>query len=316
MPIEFRCGQCGKLLRTGDETAGKRAKCPSCGTVQPVPAAGTAVGGGFASGPARPGPFGEVPSAPPSQGAFGEMPSLPPVVSDNPYAAPLSTEPSLEYRTGYAGPRTGPPWERNGPSFSSFIETIKLAYSSLGLFFTDMRREGGFGRPLGFAVIGGSVGGLAAVLFNLAIQFVAMFVGARNGPPGFGPGAGAAVFGVVLVVVVVLFPIGIILQNFIIAAVFHVGLMVLGGAKQSFETTFRVVAYSSGSTSLLLLIPICGQYVQGIVNLIFAAIGLMHAHEISGVKATFAVLLPVFLCCGLVIAFYASIIGYFVINAQ
>jgi len=37
MPIEFRCTQCGKLLRTPDETAGKQARCPECGTTVPVP---------------------------------------------------------------------------------------------------------------------------------------------------------------------------------------------------------------------------------------------------------------------------------------
>ncbi len=37
MPIEFRCLQCGKLLRTGDDTAGKQAKCPECGAVMPIP---------------------------------------------------------------------------------------------------------------------------------------------------------------------------------------------------------------------------------------------------------------------------------------
>ncbi|MDD4269272.1 MAG: hypothetical protein GXY25_10185 [Pirellulaceae bacterium] len=37
MPIEFRCLQCGKLLRTGDDTAGKQAKCPECGGVMPIP---------------------------------------------------------------------------------------------------------------------------------------------------------------------------------------------------------------------------------------------------------------------------------------
>ena len=38
MPIEFRCAQCGKLLRTPDETAGKQAKCPECGAVMRIPA--------------------------------------------------------------------------------------------------------------------------------------------------------------------------------------------------------------------------------------------------------------------------------------
>ncbi len=42
MAIEFRCANCGKLLRTGDDTAGRQAKCPSCGatTAIPTPAAG------------------------------------------------------------------------------------------------------------------------------------------------------------------------------------------------------------------------------------------------------------------------------------
>lgn len=37
MPIEFRCNQCGTLLRTGDDTGGKQAKCPTCGAVMPIP---------------------------------------------------------------------------------------------------------------------------------------------------------------------------------------------------------------------------------------------------------------------------------------
>ncbi|MBU4273541.1 MAG: DUF975 family protein [Planctomycetes bacterium] len=39
MAIEFRCTNCGKLLRTGDDTAGRQAKCPECGTVMTIPAA-------------------------------------------------------------------------------------------------------------------------------------------------------------------------------------------------------------------------------------------------------------------------------------
>lgn len=312
MPIEFRCGQCGKLLRTGDETAGKQAKCPSCGTVQPIP-----LSPGFEtfSSPPVPDVFGELPSAPGGQGTFGEMPSMPPAASDNPYASPRSTASPLDFRVGYSGPRTGPPWEQQGPSFSSFIETIKLAYSSLGLFFTSMRREGGFGRPLGFALVGGSIGGLVAAAFQVGIQLLAMLAAGQNGP-GFGQGPGVGFLAIVMVFAVVLIPIGIVLQTFLSAALFHVGLLVLGGANQPFETTFRVVAYSSGSTSLLLLIPLCGQYVQGIVNLVFSGIGLMHAHETSGVKATFAVLLPVLVCCGVVFLFYALIIGAVVMNAR
>ncbi|MBN2216580.1 MAG: hypothetical protein JW719_04315 [Pirellulales bacterium] len=37
MPIEFPCGQCGKLLRTADDAAGRQARCPACGAVTDVP---------------------------------------------------------------------------------------------------------------------------------------------------------------------------------------------------------------------------------------------------------------------------------------
>ncbi len=42
MAIEFRCTHCNKLLRTGDETAARQAKCPDCGAVMTVPAAAAA----------------------------------------------------------------------------------------------------------------------------------------------------------------------------------------------------------------------------------------------------------------------------------
>ncbi|HEX6985723.1 MAG TPA: hypothetical protein VF170_10110 [Planctomycetaceae bacterium] len=39
MSIEFRCPSCQKKLKTGDDKAGKTAKCPQCGTPVTVPAA-------------------------------------------------------------------------------------------------------------------------------------------------------------------------------------------------------------------------------------------------------------------------------------
>jgi hypothetical protein len=36
VPITFNC-PCGKTLRVPDEHAGRRAKCPACGAVVPVP---------------------------------------------------------------------------------------------------------------------------------------------------------------------------------------------------------------------------------------------------------------------------------------
>lgn len=50
--------------------------------------------------------------------------------------------------------RTGPPWEREGGFFDRFFETVKGVLTSPTFFFDRMRREGGLGPPLGYAVIG------------------------------------------------------------------------------------------------------------------------------------------------------------------
>lgn len=37
MPIQFKCNQCGRKLQAPDSAAGRRAKCPDCGTVMTIP---------------------------------------------------------------------------------------------------------------------------------------------------------------------------------------------------------------------------------------------------------------------------------------
>ena len=41
MTIEFRCVNCRRLLRVGDDAANRLAQCPECGTQMPVPAVST-----------------------------------------------------------------------------------------------------------------------------------------------------------------------------------------------------------------------------------------------------------------------------------
>jgi ribosomal protein S27E len=40
MSIEMQCAGCGQRIRVGDEHAGKKARCPACGTITLVPAGG------------------------------------------------------------------------------------------------------------------------------------------------------------------------------------------------------------------------------------------------------------------------------------
>jgi hypothetical protein len=102
MAIEFHCPHCNRQIRTPDEHAGKRGKCPQCQAVVEIPAASAApdeldpLGGGLND------PWGDLP--PP-----GAMPQTPfpgaaansagpagwgaPPAGTNPYAAPAFQPP-------------------------------------------------------------------------------------------------------------------------------------------------------------------------------------------------------------------------------
>lgn len=80
MSIEMGCTGCGQTLRVADEHAGKKARCPACGTIVQVPASGE---------PAPPEPAAGSPFSGPPQSASVANPFADrPEQEFNPYAAP------------------------------------------------------------------------------------------------------------------------------------------------------------------------------------------------------------------------------------
>ena len=74
MSIEFRCPTCTRLLRVGDDAAGKQANCPQCGTILWVPSPSSA----------------PVPPPQPSAWPGPQGPTAPPPDADNPYRSPAA----------------------------------------------------------------------------------------------------------------------------------------------------------------------------------------------------------------------------------
>jgi phage FluMu protein Com len=72
MPIEFRCTQCQKLLRTPDGSSGREAKCPQCGAIVKIP-------------------------EPAAAAHSASTPPVPPL--DNPYASPPRLSPEMASRS-------------------------------------------------------------------------------------------------------------------------------------------------------------------------------------------------------------------------
>jgi hypothetical protein len=192
-----------------------------------------------------------------------------------------------------ADPRSGLPWEHRQERgfFNAFIETLVLVLTKPSEAFTVMRREGGLGEPLIYALIGGCVGGLVSFLFSLGLQSAGLFSDHDAFSAMAGMGIGSLAF-------IVLLPLFLVIGLFIGSAIVHLCLMIVGGANQSFETTFRVLAFSQGSTGPLQMIPICGGLIAGVWALICNCIGLARAHETDTARAVLAVFLPLIVCCG------------------
>src|SRR5438876_4710685 len=192
-----------------------------------------------------------------------------------------------------APPRGGLPWDERQTKglFNAFIETLQMVLSTPVAAFTAMKREGGLGEPLLYAIIGGTFGAVFAITYNFVLRSFTPFADRHDALPHLFAGLG-------WIFLLVLTPLFVVIGMFVLSAILHVCLMIVGGAKQSFETTFRVVCFAEGSASPLLVIPFCGGFIVGIWKIILYCIGLTHAHETDTGRVVIAVLLPLIVCCG------------------
>jgi len=88
---------------------------------------------------------------------------------------------------------------------------------------------------------------------------------------------------------------------FIWALIVHVCLAMVGGAAKGFATTLRVLCYAQ-TASIAVVIPLFGGLFQLVWSLVLQIVGLAQAHRTQGGRAAFAVLLPIVVCCGCLLA--------------
>jgi hypothetical protein len=224
---------------------------------------------------------------------MAEKPAEATPASGVPMTSTLPVSPSSS-GFGAAPSGGGLPWEHREQLgiFKAYFDTVSMVLTKPGEAFALMKSEGDLMGPMLFALIGGCAGMLVSFLLQIALHSIG-FMGDRQ----------SALFGIGFVGVwavgyILFIPVMVIVGMFLVSGVLHLCLMILGGARKPFETTFRVVCFSSGSTYLLSMIPICGGFIAAVWNIVLECIGLARAHEIDTGKAVMAVLLPVIVCCG------------------
>lgn len=196
------------------------------------------------------------------------------------------------------GPTEDIPWEsRTGGFFSDLLSTSKMVLFSPSLFFRSMPITGGYGRPLVFAMVTGTIGAIFAVFYQYLMVLLGMGgMGGMQGMNQLGPmGDSMSMFmGIGLVAVVILTPIMIMIGMFVFAAIAHFFLMIVRGSGGGYQATFRALSYSSAA-QLLNIIPILGQILGGIWGLIVAIIGLARAHDTGVFRIIFGLIILPFL---------------------
>ncbi len=196
-------------------------------------------------------------------------------------------EPFEEEREEYC------PWEdQEDLGFSQALGlTLKQSMFYPTAFFEKMPLHRGFSLPLLFAVIVGTVSYMAAYLSSMA-------VGSAAWSELVGSSRNALLFALAI-------PLLVFLGIFVSTVVLHLSLFLVGGAKEDFEVTFRVVCYTSGP-QLLAIVPVLGGLASLIWNVYLMIAGLREAHGISNGRAVAAIALPGLLCCGIGVAALVS----------
>ena len=205
--------------------------------------------------------------------------------------------------------RVGPAWEQRAQLgiVKAGWETIKAVLLKPSETFETMKRDGGLPTALLFAVIFGSITSIIGLFyeyaFNLGLASLIPTI------PGASTAAASRMSTAYFVGFAIFMPLFVTLILFVGAGIQHLSLMICGGAKQPFETTFRTYCYVQGSAYVLQIVPVLGAVVGGLWSLVCTCIGLSKTHEISVGKAVLAVFLPMIVCgCGFAIIF-AAIFG-------
>lgn len=196
---------------------------------------------------------------------------------------------------GVMPPSGGPeplPWEQPGyPFLEALYETAKLFFTEPAAAFGRMQLGGGLGRPLGYAIIFGWLGVIAGQLYNIAMGG-AMY----KLLPHFSEGADFGFNTLINVGVMVTAPLFILIGVFVGAAIYHLFLLLYGGAASGFGATVRVLCYAS-TVQVLQVLPFCGGLIGAVWGLVLQVIGLAVVHRTTRGKAAAAVLTPLLLCC-------------------
>jgi len=214
--------------------------------------------------------------------------------------------PPVETPPGGWGYEEKVPWERMDELgfWSALAETVKEILATPEDFFSRLSPSGGYGGPLLYGLLLGVAGVIVSQVWSIigsAIGFGAMgMLGSQFGEVA-AQQAGIIMQAIIgIMISLILVPV----MLFISSGVIHLMLMILGGANEDYEATFRCVAFAQ-TAQLAQIIPVVGGLIAAIWTIVLEVKALANIHDISAGKALLAILLPGIVCCVIIGGFVA-----------
>ncbi len=240
-------------------------------------------------------------------------PSEPQDSGPPPVAPPIEPPPPISSGPPADSPGAGPPpadswgldpipWEQPGLGFfAGFYETLRVLVVSPRQAYRRVGTTRAFARPIGFALLVGWPGILAATLWDVALRRqMESWMPWTDNPNLEGDPMLSIVFALAA-------PLWIPIFLLCAAALQHLFLWMVGGAKRGYVDTFRVLCYAQVA-SLAGVVPLFGTLAAALWHVVLQVIGLSAVHRIGTARAVFAILLPGLLCCAC-LAILFSIFG-------
>ena len=168
------------------------------------------------------------------------------------------------------------PWEDRGDygTLNAYFQTATKCLVTPKKFFSTLPRQGGFLNPILFGIMTMVVGAVLAILWvNLYYSAI-----------------GLIGFFIIMARVILYAFIAIPIVLFVWTGILHLCLLLVGGANEGYQGTFRVVSYSS-VTSLFNAIPVVGA-IASLWGIALTVIGLREVHNTSAGRSVAAVLIP------------------------
>ncbi|MCU0596618.1 MAG: YIP1 family protein [Desulfobacterota bacterium] len=183
--------------------------------------------------------------------------------------------------------RISPPWERRAETGlkEGILQTVKGAAFSPRAFFRHTAVEGGLREPLAFGILFGSLG----LMLELFWQFLTGEGSLSKIQMDFVADYGASP---VFLASAILCPFAATAMICVTSLIAHLLLSVVGGGKNGFEATFRVVCYSQ-ATQFWALLPYVGAWVASLWLVVVQLIGVREIHGVSYIRVLIAFLIPV-----------------------